>query len=151
MDKKYLYTGLGILVLALLIFTIPKYFTGNVINNTQINSDIEKIEVIHFHSTNQCYPCRTLGELTEETINVYFQDELKRGKITFAHINVDLPENKELVEKYGAIGSSLLIGTYYMDGSFLREQNNNVWYKIGDKTDFMNYFKEVIESKLSGE
>lgn len=34
MDKKYIYTGVGIVIVLLLIFAIPKYFTGNAIKNT---------------------------------------------------------------------------------------------------------------------
>jgi len=149
MDKKY-YIGIGIIVALLLIFTIPKYFTGNVISDTQINSDIEKIEVYHFHATRQCYTCKTVGAFSEETVNTYFADELRSGKLVFAHVNVDLPENKALVDRYGAKGSSLLIGVYGKDGTFTKEENTNVWYKINNKEDYLNYLKGVIESKFSG-
>jgi len=151
MNKKYFYIGIGILVLALLIFTVPKYFASNVISDTQINLDIEKIEVIHFHGINQCYSCVTMGNLAEETINIYFENELKSGKIIFQHLNLDLSENKDKVIKYGSTGSSLWIGTYYTDGSFSKQEDTNVWYKINDKQDYINYLKGVIESKLSGE
>ena len=144
MNKKYP-IGIGILVILILTFTIPKYFTSNVIANT--DTDIEKIEIIHFHGTNQCYSCITMGNLAEETINIYFQEELKSGKITFQHLNAELPENKDKTIKYGATGSSLWIGTYYTDGSFTKEENANVWYKINDKQDYYNYLKGIIESK----
>jgi len=150
MDKKY-YIGIGILVALLLIFTIPKYFTGNVISDIQINSDIEKIEVYHFHATRQCYTCKTIGAFSEETVNTYFSNELKSGKLVFAHVNVDFPENKALVDRYGAKGSSLFIGAYYSDGTFTKEENTNVWYKINNKEDYLDYLRGVIESKLSGE
>ena len=152
MNKKYLYTGIGIAVVLLLIFTIPKYSTGNVTaSGIPISGDIEKVEVYHFHATNQCYSCKTVGAYAEETVNTYFSNELKSGKIVFGHINVDLPENKVLVDKYEAKGASLLIGVYYKDGKFTKEENVNVWYKISNKEDYMNYLKGVIESKLSGE
>ena len=150
MDKKY-YFGIGVLVALLLIFTVPKYFTGNVVDDISIDSDIEKIEVIHFHSTNQCYSCITMGNLAEETVNIYFGEELNSGKITFQHLNVDLSENNNKVIEYGATGSSLFIGTYYADGTFIKEENTNVWYKINDKFGYHDYLKGVIESKLSGE
>ena len=150
MNKKYS-IGIGILIILLLIFTVPKYFTGNVIANTDTNSDIEKIEIIHFHRTNQCYSCITMGNLAEETINIYFQEELKSGKITFQHLNGELPENKDKTTKYGATGSSLWIGTHHADGRFTKEENTNVWYKINDKQDYHDYLKGIIESKLSGE
>ena len=120
-------------------------------SGAKMSGDIEKIEVIHFHATNQCYSCKTVGNYAEETINTYFSNELKSGKITFAHLNGDLPENREKVIKYGASGSSLWIGTYYKDGTFTKEENVNVWYKIDNKQNYIDYLKGVIESKLSGE
>lgn len=116
-----------------------------------VSDEIKKIEVIHFHGTNQCYSCITVGDYAEETINTYFAEELKSGKISFAHINGELAENQEAVQKYEATGSSLWIGTYTSDGKFSKEQNINVWYKIGNKQEYMNYLKGVIEQKLKGE
>ena len=151
MNKKYIYAGIGIAVVLLLIFIIPKYFTGNVTaSGSQISSDIEKVEVYHFHATRQCVTCKTVGAFSEETVNTYFSNELKSGKLVYAHVNVDLPENKALVDKYEAKGSSLLIGVYGKDGSFFKQEDTNVWYKIDNKTDFMNYLKGIIEQKFSG-
>jgi hypothetical protein len=151
MNKKLIYgIGMGIVILLLIIF-IPKYLNGDVTaSGSPISADIEKVEIYHFHATQQCYSCKTVGAYAEETVNTYFSDELKSGKVVFASININLPENKELVDKYEAKGSSLLIGTYGKDGSFAKEENTNVWYKISDKTDYMNYLKGVIEGKLAG-
>ena len=152
MNKKYLYIGIGIAVILLLIITVPKYFTENVTaSGTPISSEIERVEIYHFHSTNQCYSCKTVGAYAEETVNTYFSNELKSGKMVFGHINVDSPENKELVDKYEAKGASLLIGTSYKDGTFTKEENTNVWYKISNKEEYLSYLKGVIENKLSGE
>jgi len=112
---------------------------------------IEKIEVYHFHGTHQCYSCIAVGDYAEETINSFFADELKSAKIVFGHINGELPENQELVKKYEATGSSLWIGVYTSDGKFIKEQNIIVWYKISKKQDYLNYLKDVIEKKLSGD
>ena len=150
MNKKYIYVGIGIAVILLLIFTIPKYFTGEVTESgSPISSDIEKIEIYHFHATSQCVTCKTVGSNAEATVNTYFANELKSGKLVFAHINIDLPENKVIVEKYGATGSSLMIGVYGKDGSFTKQEDTNVWYKM-DKTNSMSYLKSVIDQKFSG-
>jgi len=114
-----------------------------------IAGDVQKIEIYHFHGTNQCTSCIAVGKLAEETVNTYFADELKSGKIIFNHINAELPENYELAKKYGVTGSSLWIGTYRTDGQFKAEQNINVWYKIDNKEEYMTYLKGVIEQKLS--
>ncbi len=117
------------------------------LNEMEIN--IDKLEIYHFHGNNQCYSCVTMGDYAEETVKTYFADELKSGKIVFDHINGELPENRDLVMKYGATGSSLWLGTY-RGGDFTPEQNIQVWYKLRNKQDFMNYLKGVIEQKLAG-
>ena len=114
------------------------------------NTNIEKLELYHFHTTNQCYSCKTVGAYAEETVNTYFADELESGKIVFGHINGELPENRDLVIKYGVTGSSLWLGTY-SGKEFKAEENVNVWYKIRDREDYMTYFKEIIEQKLAGD
>ena len=111
---------------------------------------IDKLEVYHFHGTNQCYSCKTVGAYAEETINTYFSDELKTGKIVFDHINTELPENKDLAIKYGATSASLWLGSYDKTG-FHAEQNTNVWYKISNKQDYMNYLKDLIQKRLAGD
>ncbi|KUG14357.1 hypothetical protein ASZ90_016005 [hydrocarbon metagenome] len=68
----------------------------------------------------------------------------------FGHVNANLPENKALVERYGPTGSSLFIGVYDKDG-FHKEENVNVWYKIGDKEEYMTYLRGVIEKRLAGD
>lgn len=113
------------------------------------NININKLEIYHFHGTNQCTSCIAVGDLAEETVNTYFKEELEKGIIVFDHINGELPENRDLVIQYGATGSSLWLGTYKGD-EFKAEENVNVWYKIQDKTAYMNYLKGVIEQKLAG-
>ncbi|MGM5480890.1 MAG: nitrophenyl compound nitroreductase subunit ArsF family protein [Nanobdellota archaeon] len=119
------------------------------VKGSEQNITIEKLEIYHFHGANQCHSCVTVGDYAEETVNTYFEDELEDGVIVFDHVNGELPENKELVKKYGATGSSLWLGTYD-DGTFTAEENTRVWYKIQDKEEYMNYLKGVIEQKLSG-
>ena len=111
---------------------------------------VEKVEIYHFHRTSQCYSCKTVGAYAEETVNTYFAPELASGKVVFGHINTELPENKALVEQYGPTGASLWIGVYNETG-FYKEENVNVWYKIGNKDEYMAYLKGVIEKRLAGD
>jgi len=115
-----------------------------------VSQNLEKIEIYHFHATNQCYSCITMGDLAEKTVNAYYPDLLNSGKMTFGHINADLAENKELVIKYGATGSSLWIGTYLND-EFHKEENVKVWYKINNENDYLSYLKGVLDKRISGD
>lgn len=143
---------LFILTLALLLAGCSEKapVEGNAVVSGGHQINIDKLEIYHFHSTNQCYSCKTVGAYAEETVNTFFPEELKDGKIVFGHINGDLPENGELVMQYKATGSSLWLGIYTKDEQFKAEQNTNVWYKINNKIEYMNYLREVIEQKLAG-
>jgi hypothetical protein len=111
---------------------------------------VEKVEILHFHATRQCYSCITLGDYAEATVSTYFAPEVASGKVVFAHINMDLPENKALVEQYGPTGSSLWIGMYTPEG-FYKEEDIIVWYRIGNQDEYMTYLKGVIEKRLAGD
>jgi len=113
-------------------------------------TSVEKVEIYHFHATRQCTSCITVGAYAAETVNASFAPEVASGKVVFGHINMDLPENRALVEQYGPTGASLWIGVYDGDG-FHKEENVNVWYKIGNKDDYMTYLEGVIEKRLAGD
>jgi thiol-disulfide isomerase/thioredoxin len=124
--------------------------TCNAALETTKTTNVEKVEIFHFHGNHQCTSCIAVGQLAEETVNTYFADELKSGKIVFRHINAELPENRQLAMSYGVTGSSLWIGAYDENG-FHKEENTNVWYKINNKQGYMTYLKALIEKRLSGD
>jgi len=57
----------------------------------------KKIEVVHFHATQQCWFCITVGEYALKTIKEKFLEEYKNGTIAFRDINGELLENKDMV------------------------------------------------------
>lgn len=111
---------------------------------------VQKVELIHFHGTYQCYACKTVGKYAEQTVKTFYDKELKEGKIIFKHITVYLPENKDIVFKYGATASSLWLGIYDQKG-FHKEHVVKVWYKINNKMAFMSYLKMLIDKRLRGD
>jgi len=147
---------LGIVALVLifgsifLINTQAKEDLANQATNMTANSPVEKVEVYHFHRLQQCPTCIRLGNLTELAVKTYFQKEIDSGKLVFRHINVELPENAEISAKYEAAGSSLMIGVYRKDGSFSKEEDTAVWYKIGNQEEYLAYMKGIIGQKLAG-
>lgn len=163
-NNKNIYKNIAIILfIILIILTIVLIYTKTNTNNKiekvqnneiklkkDINIDDIKLEIYHFHGTSQCYSCITVGDLTKKTLDTYFKDELDSGKIKFDHINGELLENRDLVLKYGATGSSIFIGTYIGE-EFHKEENTRVWYKINNEEDFMKYLKSVIEKRLKGD
>lgn len=103
----------------------------------------EKIEVFLFHRTVRCSTCIAIGKLSERTVQEKFAEEAKSGKIIFKEINIDLPENKALAEKFQAAGSALYINTI-RNGQDNIEQDTKVWRLTGDETAFINYLQNRI-------
>lgn len=146
-NLKIFYIGLALFLMSLAGYSYN--FTGNAAISTTLDS-VEKIEVYHFHSNRQCSVCKIIGANLDETINRYFLEQVAGGKIIFGHINVQLPENKKIMNRYGAQGTSLWIGVYGENG-FHPENNRGIWYKLHDKEAFISYLKQLIEKRLSGD
>ena len=110
----------------------------------------ERIDVVYFHRTQQCYSCRYAEEWTRYTVETYFKDELASGKVTFQSIDVQDEKNADIVKKYGAYTSSLFINTI-KDGTDHIEQVTDIWLAIGDDEAFVEILKSKIEKSLNGE
>ena len=85
-----------------------------------------------------------IGRFTRELIEDKFADKVKDGKIYFAEINIDLPENKELVNRFKASGQSLYINVIN-NGVDNIDQDLNIWRLVGNESKF----KEYLENKLN--
>ncbi len=108
----------------------------------------EKIEVVHFHGTHQCWSCITVGEYALKTIKEKFPEEYKNGTIVFKDINGELPKNKDIVIKYQAGGSSLFVNAI-TNGKDNIEEDVTVWRLVVNEDQFINYFQNKL-SKLLG-
>ncbi|MGB2762602.1 MAG: nitrophenyl compound nitroreductase subunit ArsF family protein [Minisyncoccales bacterium] len=121
--------------------------TANETQTTNIKNSADKIEIMHFHATHQCWSCITVGEYALKTIKEKFPEEYKNGTIVFRDINGELPENKDIVMKYQARGSSLFINTI-TDGQDSIEEDIKVWRLITNETQFIDYFENKLKNLL---
>lgn len=114
------------------------------------NNSVVKVEVYHFHGNQQCTSCIAVGELAEKTVNASFRDELASGRLVFAHVNYDLPENAAQAARYNVTGSSLWIGVYDANG-FHRQQDLDVWSLTNDNETYQTYLSAIILKRLNGD
>lgn len=148
--KKYV-----VLIAIIIAIALGFVFFGN--QKEQINTNysiidiklpkVDKVEVFLFHSTRRCVSCINIGKYTKQTIDSDFSEELNSGKIVFREINIDLPENYQLAEKFQASQSSLFINTI-REGKDDIKQDLTVWRLVGDQKDFESYLKGKIENIL---
>lgn len=123
--------------------TVPLSTTSN-------NSTVERVDVYHFHGNSQCTSCIAVGDLAQKTVKSNFNAELASGRVVFAHVNYDLPENSALAAKYGVTGSSLWIGVYDANG-FHKKEDTRVWSLIGNKDAYNFYLTSLISKRLNGD
>jgi len=108
---------------------------------------VEKIEVAHFHGAHQCWSCITVGEYALKTIKEKFPEEYENGTIIFKDINGELAENKDIVIKYQARGSSLFINAI-KDGVDNIEEDVTVWRLVTNENQYTSYLQNKISSLL---
>lgn len=144
---------LGIGVVALLVFASssePKssgIVAGNQSSPGVIQEPAEKIEVVHFHATQRCWACVAVGEYALKTIKERFPEEYENGTIVFKDVNGELFENRELVMKYRAGGSSLYINAL-VDGNDNIQEDVMVWRLVTNEEKFLDYFETKIKALL---
>jgi thioredoxin-related protein len=152
MNKNLLTFGLlGMLALVgFLIFTSSNSERKIVLEEVKEEVNLkpaEKVQVFVFHSNNRCYSCETMGKLTKATIEKYFQNEIKEGKVEFREINVDLPENKEIAQKFEATGSSIFINAI-VDGEDNIKEETQPWRLLSNRQAFSDYLTKKVKEKL---
>jgi len=105
------------------------------------------VEVVYFHRTRRCYSCQYAGDMTQQTVETYFADELAQGRLVFKTLDVQDSANAAAVEKYGPYGSSLFIDTV-KDGQDNIRAITAIWYNIGNDEKFTAAVKAEIEAAL---
>ena len=107
----------------------------------------DKIEVVHFHATQQCVSCITVGKYALKTIKDKFPEEYASGEIVFKEINGELPENQAIVKKYQARGSSLFVNAIRGSNDEITE-DTTVWRLVNSETQYTAYFEGKLKTLL---
>lgn len=152
MNKKVLIIPL--LILSIFIFAgcssnnnESKSSTANEVKASENQLKADKVQIFTFHATKRCATCIAIGKLSGETVEEYYQSELRDGKIEVREINIDLPENKELAAKFQASGSALKINAIY-DGQDHINEDTVVWRLTSNPTQYKSYLRNKIDTLL---
>jgi hypothetical protein len=150
--KKEVIIGLG-LGISLVLLGYLAVISFNPSNSSTALADqtakqpADKIQVYLFHATQRCVTCIAIGRLAGETVDEYFQPEISNGTIEFKEINIDLPENKYLAQKFQASGSALYINAI-KDGQDNISEDVTVWRLTSNKDQFKTYLRDKINNLL---
>jgi len=113
-----------------------------------LNSNISKIEVLDFHSTHRCMTCNAIEANTRYTLDTFFSEEVKKGKITLQVVNVDLKENEAIAEKFEASGTSLFLNVIKNGKETKLDLTEFAFMNGNDQESFSKELKTKIETQL---
>ena len=121
----------------------PQKDSDTIISNNPANL---RVKVLYFHITNRCHTCRGIEANVRKTLDDHFKNEVETGVIDFYVINCELPQNKEMVEKYEAYGATLAITTM-LNGKELKTEDLTNWafQKAHDPEIFVKELSEKIK------
>jgi hypothetical protein len=83
----------------------------------------------------------------EYTVQTYFANELASGRLILKMLDVQAETNTDIVNEYGAYGSSLYINDV-VDGIDHIEHVPEIWYHVGDAEEFVEIVRTEIEQHL---
>lgn len=139
------------------IFFVMSCNNSKVNNNnvTSTKDDIEstivsqnRLEVYAFHGTRQCETCKNMKANTKATLEKYFAEELKTGKIIYQIIDVDDAKNEKLAEKFQATGTALMINKVVNGKDNISDWSDFAFDKANDANAFIPELKSKITTAI---
>jgi len=109
-------------------------------------SGLPVVMVYNFHVTNRCVSCIAIEDATTKTLNTYFAEELKQGRIKRQILNVDDKVNQKISEKYEAFGSGLYITRLFNGKESTTDLTSDGFKFAKNKED---RFIGILKSKIS--
>jgi len=112
-------------------------------------SENTKLLVYDFHMTIRCQTCAKIEQVTIETLNTYYKNQLDSGLIVFKTFDCELEENAELVKKYSAYGSTLVLTRLLPEGKEVIVDITDLGFsKIGKPELFVEKLREKIDELM---
>lgn len=102
----------------------------------------ENIEVYYFHFTTRCTTCRTVESEAKKNVEILYADLVKSGKISFTALNLDEANGKEMGDKLGVSGQTLLIVS---GDQKINITNEGFLYAVSKPDKFREIMKEKVD------
>ena len=108
-----------------------------------------RLLVYDFHMTIRCQTCAKIEQVTIETLNTYYKNQLDSSIIVFKTFDCELEENAELVKKYSAYGSTLVLTRLLPQGKEVIVDITDLGFsKIGKPELFIEKLREKIDELM---
>jgi hypothetical protein len=107
-----------------------------------------EVILYYFHATQRCNTCRKIESYAQEAVEGKFKNELEAGRLSWTVLNMDEPDNTDLVKEFGLVSNSLVL-VELDGGEVVRHQVlQEMWTLIRDKPRFIEYVQESVGEYL---
>lgn len=110
-------------------------------NNT---AHLSRLEVYCFHGTRQCTTCKNMKANTLKALTLHYSKQLQDSSIVFKIVDVDLPENEVLAEKFQATGTALMLNWIRQGKDSIIDMSDFAFEKANDEAIFIKDFSSRI-------
>jgi superfamily II helicase len=105
----------------------------------------DNIQLLYFHRTQRCQSCNNAEQYARETLDRYFADDLRSGKITMQ--SIDYQKDKAMADKYNVNMQGLKMVTT-CNGQQTVKDVPEVWALVRDKEACISCLKGVIDKEM---
>jgi hypothetical protein len=103
-----------------------------------------EVNIYYFHFTRRCATCLAVEENAQKAIVALYPNELKAGEYSFTSLNLDEAASKEIAEKLGVGGQSLIV----VRGGKKIDITSAAWLSAHDTASMQAEIKSGIEKVL---
>ena len=106
------------------------------------------IYVRYFYHTLRCPACEVIEILARKTVEQAFAEEIAAGRLKWDAVNMDLPENRAVQDKYHLRAPSVVVSAI-QDNEEIRWKNlESVWDLYDNEADFQQYIRDEVDTFL---
>ena len=109
---------------------------------------MNRVELIDFYGTHRCVTCEAIEANARYTVEHFFADAVKEGRLSFLTINVDEEKNYDMAEKFEATGTALFINVIKNGREQHFDLTNFAFEKGKDREAFSKELKGRLEEQL---
>jgi hypothetical protein len=133
------------MALLLLASILPAISSDTVSGTSTTSSAPERIELLYFHRTDRCVSCNNAEQYARDTLNTYFPDEVKSGKLSIQ--SIDYQKDTEMAKKYNVNVQGLKL-VEYRGGQETVKDVSEIWAYVRDKNAYMSYLRDALNKEL---
>lgn len=139
--------GRGLLALLLVGAVMATSMALNAVaqSSSSASGAPEKIELLYFHRTDRCQSCNNAEQYARDTLNAYFPDELRSGKLSIQ--SIDYQKDKTMADKYGVNMQGLKL-RIVNGGQETIKDLPELWTYVRDRSGYMDYLRNALDDAL---